>query len=58
MSTEHLAIGPYLHERSSTARTMGVVTLALLAGVMHLSRVTSLPGMPSNNAGHKTCWRP
>jgi len=29
MSTEHLVAGPYTHERSSIARTMGLVMLAL-----------------------------
>ncbi len=34
MSTGHLAIGPYVHERSSTGRTMGLVMLALIPATL------------------------
>ncbi len=34
MNTGHLAIGPYVHERSSTGRTMGLVMLALIPATL------------------------
>ncbi len=34
MSTDHLAIGPHVHQRSSTGRTMGSVMLALIPATL------------------------